>query len=211
MNQIFDIEGIKEARKYLGKSQEDIANKLSISSSAYSLIENGHRKLSIQKAAIICVELNIDTELIILPNAADRETVAIQLENHIKEYDFKYYEQVIKKQKPTMRLEEVINPKHIRMLKLLASALESNFPVFMQDILEAGLIAFLNNSEYHDISGLSPERLMKIEDQRELLKIAKEIHARRHRYTSYGEMKFDLEGTVRSYLLYQLDELIIES
>lgn len=50
---------IQERRKYMGLTQKDVAEKLNISHQAYSALESGDRKLSLERAAQIADLLNL--------------------------------------------------------------------------------------------------------------------------------------------------------
>ena len=51
---------IKEAREWRGMTQSEIAERLEINQSYYSLIENGKREVDLVLALKICQELNLD-------------------------------------------------------------------------------------------------------------------------------------------------------
>lgn len=55
-----EVEKLKELRKQRGLSQQFVSEKLGITQQAYSLIENGNRKLSVELAKALAAILQVE-------------------------------------------------------------------------------------------------------------------------------------------------------
>lgn len=55
-----EVEKLKELRKKRGLSQQFVSEKLGITQQAYSLIENGNRKLSVELAKALAAILQVE-------------------------------------------------------------------------------------------------------------------------------------------------------
>lgn len=82
---------IRERRKFLKLSQENLANEIGVSSSFISDIENGRRKMSLETMVKISIALDTSLDYLVIDNISNtkikNETKFIELKNVLKEVD----------------------------------------------------------------------------------------------------------------------------
>lgn len=76
---------IRERRKFLGFSQENLANEIGVSASFISDIENGRRKMSLETMIKIAIALDTSLDYLVLDNRSNKkiksETKLVELKN----------------------------------------------------------------------------------------------------------------------------------
>lgn len=86
-------ERLKELRKYLGLTQKSFAQKLGITDSGLSNLENGKRNLTEQMIISICREYNVNRDWLV-DGAGDMfaDLSGATLEDFIRKYDLTTYD-----------------------------------------------------------------------------------------------------------------------